>query len=61
MRPAPPGVPQKALCGSRQSEADESFELDAAAEAELLLSLAQADRGERIPAENVLQRFRKAD
>ena len=34
---------------------DESFELDAAAEAELLLSLAEADRGELIPAEDVLR------
>jgi len=40
---------------------DESFELDAAAEAELLLSLAEADRGELIPAEEVLRTFREAD
>jgi hypothetical protein len=39
-------------------EADESFELDAASEAELLLSLAEADRGELIPAEDVLRTFR---
>ncbi len=39
-------------------EADESFELDAAAEADLLLSLAEADRGELIPAEDVLRTFR---
>ena len=38
-------------------EIDESFELDAAAEAELLLSLAEADRGELIPAEEVLRTF----
>lgn len=42
-------------------DADESFELDAAAEAELLLSLAEADRGELIPAEEVLRTFRDAD
>jgi hypothetical protein len=40
---------------------DESFELDAAAEAELLLSLAEADRGELIPAEEVLRTFRDPD
>ena len=42
-------------------EADESFELDAAAEAELLLSMAEADRGELIPAEDVLRSFRDSD
>jgi len=42
-------------------EADESFELDATAEAELLLSLAEADRGELIPAEDVLRGFRGTD
>ena len=42
-------------------EVDESFELDATAEAELLLSLAEADRGELIPAEDVLQTFRDID
>jgi len=36
---------------------DESFELDATAEAELLLSLAEADRSELIPAEDVLRTF----
>jgi len=42
-------------------DVDESFELDAAAEAELLLSLAEADRGELIPAEDVLRTFRDSD
>jgi hypothetical protein len=42
-------------------EADESFELDATAEAELLLSIAEADRGELIPAEDVLRAFRDDD
>lgn len=42
-------------------DTDESFELDAAAEAELLLSLAEADRGELIPAEDVLRTFRDSD
>ena len=42
-------------------DVDESFELDATAEAELLLSLAEADRGELIPAEEVLRTFRDAE
>ena len=42
-------------------DVDESFELDAAAEGELLLSLAEADRGELIPAEEVLRTFRDPD
>jgi hypothetical protein len=37
---------------------DETFDLDAAAEADLLLSLEEADRGELIPAEVVLRTFR---
>ena len=37
------------------SEADESFELDATAEADLLLSVAEADRGELIAAEEVFR------
>ena len=40
---------------------DETFELDERAEEELLLSLAEADRGELIPAEDVLQVFRDRD
>jgi hypothetical protein len=39
----------------------QSFQLDAEAEAELLLSLAEADRGELIPAGEVLRSFREAD
>lgn len=42
-------------------DAEESFVLDAAAEAELMLSLAEADRGELIPAEDVLRTFRDRD
>lgn len=42
-------------------DVDESFELDPAAEAELLLSLAEADRGQLIPAEDVLRTFRDPD
>jgi hypothetical protein len=42
-------------------EGDESFELDAAAEAELLKSLAEGDRGETIPAEEVLRTLRNRE
>lgn len=54
-------LPDGAIVTVLAREADESFELDAAAEAELLLSLAEADRGELIPAEDVLRTFREAD
>jgi hypothetical protein len=37
------------------------FELDAAAEAELLKSLAEGDRGETIPAEEVLRTLRNRE
>lgn len=39
-------------------EADETFELDAAMEAELLASLAEADRGQLVPADEVLRALR---
>ena len=42
-------------------EGDETFELDAAAEAELLESLAEADRGELLPAEEILRRLREGE
>ena len=42
-------------------EGDETFEVDAAAEAELLESLAQADRGELIPAEEIIRRLREGE
>ena len=38
---------------------DATFELDAEAEAELLESIAEADRGELIPAEEVLRKLRE--
>jgi len=55
--PLPDGVVVTVLA----RDPDESFELDAAAEAELLLSLAEADRGELIPADDVLRVFRDDD
>jgi hypothetical protein len=54
-------LPDGAIVTVLAREVDESFELDATAEAELLLSLAEADRGELIPAEEVLRNFRDID
>lgn len=54
-------LPDGAIVTVLARDVDESFELDAAAEADLLLSLAEADRGELIPAEDVLRAFREAD
>ena len=54
-------LPDGAVVTVLARDPDESFELDAAAEAELLLSLAEADRGELIPAEDVLRVFRDGD
>lgn len=42
-------------------EGGESFELDAAAEAELLESMAEGDRGEVVPAEEVLRTLQKSE
>ena len=42
-------------------EGDESFELDAAAEAELLESMAEGDRGETVPIEEVLRTLRNRE
>lgn len=50
-------LPDGAIVTVLARDSDESFELDAAAEAEMLLSLAEADRGELIPAEEVLRGF----
>jgi hypothetical protein len=51
-------LPDGAMVTVLSREGDETFELDADAEAELLESIAQADRGELIPAEQVLTRLR---
>jgi hypothetical protein len=51
-------LPDGALVTIVSREPDESFELDAASEAELLESIAEADRGELIPAEVVLRKLR---
>lgn len=52
-------VPDGSVVTILAREIDESFELSAAAEADLLLSLAEADRGELIPAEDALRTFRE--
>jgi hypothetical protein len=39
-------------------DADETFELGPVAEAELLASIAEADRGDTVPAEQVLRALR---
>ena len=54
-------LPDGAVVTVLARDLNESFELDPAAEAELLLSLAEADRGELIPAEEVLKVFRDSD
>jgi hypothetical protein len=53
--PLPEGSVVTILAG----DADEAFELDAATEAALLESIAQADRGQVIPSEQVLRRLRE--
>jgi len=54
-------LPDGAVVTVLARDPDESFELDPVAEAELLLSLAEADRGELIPAEEVLRVFQESD
>lgn len=51
-------LPDGALVTVLSREGDETFELDSEDEAELLISLAEADRGELIPAEQILSRLR---
>ena len=41
-------------------EGDETFELDATQEAELLAAIAEADRGEVVDASEVLQQIRRS-
>jgi len=42
-------------------EGDESFLLDAAAEAELLESIAEGDRGDTVPADDVMRALRNRE
>lgn len=54
-------LPDGAIVTVLAREADETFELDPAAEAELLDSLAEGDRGETIPADEVLRTLRNRE
>ena len=51
-------LPDGAVVTILAREGDETFELDASIEAELLESLAEADRGETVSAEEVLRALR---
>ena len=51
-------LPDGAVVTILAREGDETFELDASMEAELLESLAEADRGETVSAEEVLRALR---
>ncbi|HUP46074.1 MAG TPA: hypothetical protein VM779_11240 [Thermoanaerobaculia bacterium] len=51
-------LPEGSVVTVLSREEDETFELDEDAEKELLASIAEADRGELIPAEDVLRSLR---
>jgi len=52
-------LPEGAVVTILAREADETFEVPPELEAELLESIAQADRGETISAEEMLERLRR--
>ena len=52
-------LPEGAVVTILARETDETFEVPPELEAELLESIAQADRGETISAEEVLKRLRR--
>jgi hypothetical protein len=52
-------LPEGAVVTILAREADETFEVPPELEAELLESIAQADRGETISAEELLKRLRR--
>ena len=52
-------LPEGAVVTILARDADETFELPPELEAELLESIAQAERGETISAEQVLERLRR--
>ncbi len=54
-------LPDGAVVTILARDGDETFVLDAAAEAELLASIAEGDRGETIPAEAVLRALRNQE
>lgn len=51
-------LPEGAVVTVLAREADETFELDQAAEAELLESIGEADRGQTVAADVVLRALR---
>ncbi len=51
-------LPEGAVVTVLSREGDETFTLDPTAEAELLESMAEGDRGETVPAEEVLRALR---
>lgn len=51
-------LPEGAVVTVLAREGDETFELDPALEAELLESMAEADRGQTVPADKVLRALR---
>ena len=54
-------LPDGAVVTVLSREGDETFTLDPAAEAELLESMAEGDRGETVPAEEVLRVLRNLE
>jgi len=54
-------LPDGAVVTVLSREGDETFALDSAAEAELLESMAEGDRGETIPADEVLRALRNLE
>lgn len=52
-------LPEGTLVTLLARDSDESFEVDDELKAELLASIAEADRGELIPAEDVLEGLRR--
>mgnify|MGYP001619532159 CR=1 FL=1 len=52
-------LPEGATVTILAREADETFEVPPELEAELLLSIAEADRGETIPADEMIRRLRR--
>jgi hypothetical protein len=51
-------LPEGAVVTVLSRDGDETFDLDAEAEAELLASMAEGDRGQTMPAEDVLRALR---
>ena len=54
-------LPEGSVVTILSRETDETFQLDERAERELLESIAEADRGELVPAEEVLKSLRNTE